>query len=649
MPQEIAIEKRWEKMLISSTSRNKLPTEYLSISENARIKDSTITKRRGYRTVVSSSIWTENKWITYNKELFVAANSLLNKVDLDAGTLTSLWSIGTDTMVNFINYWKYTIILTWVWKPYVYNGSTLSILWNETYQSAYITSWYKPTKVVATREAVTDGSFNITIDWTARSITWLDFSLVATMDAVCDVIQTWIRTITGSNETVIFNDRNRFVISSSNITSTSAITVTTAQWSWTDISWAGATNFLSCDVWATGEIITAASNIDAPNVDAIIWDKFTWFTFIAGNTADRDNVLYISRPITDVNPERCYDRVWENSETITFDSKILWLKATLNQLFIFTENRVEYIGKDSLQTIWWVATLISTPIGDGGRLASYRSVVTAGNKVFYLTKNKTINTLNYASWTVEPEIGVLTDEPVFKITKYLANLDDDQSNSFGYFDEGTKTIHWFLKTEWALYNDTVLVYDIENATWTTDTKKFFNDAVAYDNKVYTGSSINSDVIQDNVWRDDNATAIEFKIEDTDISLWTIKEKLFQWWQTSWGLNRLTNMDFTTYIDDNASALSSISWEDYFESSEAESPLWAIWWATIWGTAIGWMTWEQEDEVVQFDKILNHSNLYKRWKRIRRRIVENSLGSDFYLDLYTLYADVTWNTELWDTF
>jgi hypothetical protein len=34
----------------------------------------------------------------------------------------------------------------------------------------------------------------------------------------------------------------------------------------------------------------------------------------------------------------------------------------MNQLFIFTEKRVEYIGKDSLQTIGDSATLISTPV-----------------------------------------------------------------------------------------------------------------------------------------------------------------------------------------------------------------------------------------------------------------------------------------------
>jgi len=518
MPQSIPIEKRGEKLLISSTSRNKTPTEFLSISENARIKDSTITKRRGQKVVVTSSIWTENKWITYNKDLFVAANSLLNKVDLTAWTLTSIGSIWVDTIVNFINYWKYIVILTWSGKPYVYDGTTLTL------------------------------------------------------------------------------------------------TTTTA-----------------------------------PDVDPIIWERFTGFTFIVWNTTDKENVLYISRPILEASQERCYDWIGTDSETITFDSKILWLVATLNQLFIFTENRIEYVGKNSLQTIWGVASLISTPIGDGWQLASYRSVVSAGNKVFYLTKNKTINTLNYASWTIDPEIWVLTDEPVFKITKYLDNLDDDQSTSFGFFDEWTKTIHWFLKKIWSLYNDTVLIYDIENATRTTDTKRFYNDAIAYNNKVYAGSSINSNVIQDGIGLDDDWQAIEFKIEDTDISLWTIVEKLFQWWETSWWVNKLATINITTYIDDVARAVGIIDWDDYFVAASWISALWSIWWTTVWWTAIGWLQSDNLENIAQFDKILNHSWLYARGKRIRRRFEENTIGSDFYLDLYTIYADVTGNIELSDLF
>ena len=515
MPWEIAIDKRGTKLLLDSISRNKTPAEYLSVSKNARIKDQTITKRKWQKTVVESNIGTENKGITYNKELFVLADDKFQQVDLTAGTLTNKGSLITPQVVNFVNYWKYTLIFTGLGKPRHY-------------------------------------------DWT-----------------------------------------------------TLAQTTTTS-----------------------------------PDVDPIIADRFTGFTFMAGNTADKENVLYISRPILEATQNYCYDRTGTDSEQITFDSKILWLISTLNQLFIFTENRIEYVSKESLQTVWWVATLISTPVGDWWQLASYRSVISAGDKVFYLTKNNTINTLNYASGTVDPAIGILTDEPVFKITKYLENLDSDQSGSFWYFNESDKTVQWFLKTQWALYNDTVLIYDIENTTWTTDTRKYYNDIITVNNLTYAGSSLSNNIIQDNIGLDDDNDAIEFEIHDTDISLWTIREKLFQGWMTSWGLNKSTNIEITTYIDNESQSLVTIDGDDYFWL--ALSP-WSIGWAATWWTAIGWSISDYEEDFKQFDITLDHWNIYTRGKRIKRVITENSLWSDFYLDLYSILADVTSNIELNDIF
>lgn len=650
MPQTVDIKEFWKKMLYSSLGRNNIPAWYLSISKNARIVDNTITKRRWYKTIVEASIDWFNQWITHNWDLFVCADNKLYLVDLDVWTLTNKGSLDTADMYNFINYWKYLIILTWVSKPYVYNTTTwiLFKLGNDSYQPAYLMSWMYPTKVVTTRKAVTDWSFNITIDWTARSITWLNFSSIWTMDDVCNVIQVWIRALTSWFETVIFNHQNRFVISSWNTTSTSAITVTSATWSWTDISWAWTTSFLDSESWHW--YVTEKVNMDAPNVNPLIWEKFTWFTFIVGNTKDTENVLYISRPITLDNPERCYDWVWDNSEQITFDSKILWLSSTMNQLFIFTEKRIEYIGKDSLQTIGDSATLVSTPVWDWGKLANYRCPIAAWDKILYLTKTNSINTLNFVPWTVDPWIWTLTDQPAFKITQYLNNLEDDQSNAFGYFDESTKMANWFLRTKNSLYNDTILIFDVQNNTWTTDTKKYFNDVTVVDKNIYVGSALSNNIIQDNIWLNDDSNAIEFEIQDTDIALGTIKEKMFQWWEVSGWLNKLTNLEFKTIIDDKESWLNYIRWTEYYTDALSEPLPWEISWTTIAWTAIGWLQGDYDDSaLVQFDKTLDHSYIYKRGKRIKRKISENSYWSDFYLDWYAIFADVTGNIELTDKF
>jgi hypothetical protein len=92
----------------------------------------------------------------------------------------------------------------------------------------------------------------------------------------------------------------------------------------------------------------------------------------------------------------------------------------------------------------------------------------------------------------------LTDQPAFKITQYLNNLEDDQSNAFGYFDESTKMANWFLRTKNSLYNDTILIFDVQNNTWTTDTKKYFNDVTVVDKNIYVGSALSNNIIQDNI-------------------------------------------------------------------------------------------------------------------------------------------------------
>ena len=113
---------------------------------------------------------------------------------------------------------------------------------------AFLTWWVWATSVIATRQAITNGSFRITINGTQRDITWLNFSTDTTMDMIASRIQTAIRALTSSLETVVWST-NKFIISSVNTTSISAITVASAQWTGTDISWAWATNFLDCDTW----------------------------------------------------------------------------------------------------------------------------------------------------------------------------------------------------------------------------------------------------------------------------------------------------------------------------------------------------------------------------------------------------------------
>lgn len=647
MATPIDIENFWKVMLHSSVNTNKIPAGYLSVSKNARIKDNSITKRRWFYTFAENELEWNNQGITYNKYFLVWLENSLYKYTKD-DWFEKIWDLEEADVFSFINYWQYTIILTWVGKPYIYDGETLRQLSWEFYNPAKLIWGSNPTKDINKWKLVTDWRFSISIDGTTRSVSWCDFSSVETIEDVCEVIQEKIRSLTSKEETVEYHHTWRFIITSSNTTKDSKISKTN-NISWgTDISWNSTEKYLD-GKWDWAKVVDAL-NVDAPDVNSIIWNKFTWFTFVVWNTDKSENILYISRPITPTEQERCYDWMNDNSEQIVFDSKVLGLASTMNKLFIFTQNRVEYIGKESLHVVWEEATLMSIPIGDGGQLMNHRCAVPIGDKVFYLTRNKNINSLFFVQWTVEPGIGTLNDTEAFKITKYLNNLDDNQDDAFGYYDEATKTAHWFLKTRNSLYNDTVLVFDVINNTWTTDTNKFFKDVVVVNWEVYAGSSIDTSIIRDWEWLNDNLRPIEFEIQDTNINLWTIREKMFKWWEVSWNLNKLTNFEITTYIDDKESSFNKIDWQDYALESINIPELWEIGWSTVGWSAIGWLVDDYDwDEMYIFDKTLDHSYIYKRGKRIRRKIVENSYWSDFYIDFYTISATATWNIELNDKF
>jgi pyoverdine/dityrosine biosynthesis protein Dit1 len=55
-----------------------------------------------------------------------------------------------------------------------------------------------------------------------------------------------------------------------------------------------------------------------------------------------------------------------------------------------------------------------------------------------------------------------------------------------------------MKTLNSLYNDITLVYDLGNKTWTTDTRRLYNDVVIVNNKTYAGSSISASIVEANV-------------------------------------------------------------------------------------------------------------------------------------------------------
>jgi len=116
-----------------------------------------------------------------------------------------------------------------------------------TYTPAYLTGGGSATAVIGTWTAVNDGSFDIDIDGASYTMSAIDFSGATSMDEVAELIQDEIRAETAALETCVWST-DHFVISSVDTSATSAVTVASASGVGTDISGAGGTTFMDCDV-----------------------------------------------------------------------------------------------------------------------------------------------------------------------------------------------------------------------------------------------------------------------------------------------------------------------------------------------------------------------------------------------------------------
>ena len=139
-----------------------------------------------------------------------------------------------------------------------------------TYTPAFLTGGGAATTNMTTWNGTTDGTFEITIDGVLLSLTGLNFSGDADTDAVALNLQTVIRVASGNLETCVW-DTDHFIISSVDTTSSSAITVTSAEGTGTDISGAGATTYMDCET-AVGTVTNKVINPAADAGQAIVLD-----------------------------------------------------------------------------------------------------------------------------------------------------------------------------------------------------------------------------------------------------------------------------------------------------------------------------------------------------------------------------------------
>lgn len=407
--------------------------------------------------------------------------------------------------------------------------------------------------------------------------------------------------------------------------------------------------------------IDVNTNEPISSFNPLIGAAMTWFTFAAGNTSSDKHVLYVSQPIDIKSAEQeanCYNR-WsidlqgtyyndKYSASRFMTSPILGMVATLYELFIFCEKTIEvYRRGEYINNGGPISYLYTQPLADGDHLASFKSAVAAGNKIFYLTSNLKVKSIWYEPGKEQPEIGDLSDRLGQEIRLFLEqNIDPNQSYCFGFYDRNEHTVERHLKKKGTGINNITLLYDIINDTFLVDEGKEFG-AMAYGgtigNKVYAWSFIDWTYYEDDYDYYDqdllNTTVpIPFEYNTPNIALWQVTlEKFFRGFTMAWWMNRETTLTINCYVDWKLQFTKQVSWWD-INVSELQA-------INIWGP-----NQPQTREYIQpFDYVADQGKVRKKWKRIRIQIKANRLYQNFYLDYLDIEAEATGNYELNDKF
>lgn len=265
-------------------------------------------------------------------------------------------------------------------------------------------------------------------------------------------------------------------------------------------------------------------------------------SFLAGG-----NVLYISKKASSTASD-AYNFTDALAQQIQYDENIVALKATMNGVYVFLETKVEYLSANSLQNIAGSATFISTPLGDGAAPINNLAIAAAGDRVFYVSKNLQVQTINYMEGTTGTTIGELSARPIVSIRQFLETLDPNQPNAFAWYNENEKNVQFNLRSAGATINDYVLVYDLVNDTWNVDTQKNYNRTVKLDGKYYGFSDVNSSIYEDGVGYSDAGVPIEFKIRTNNFICGTVRQKIFGGFTGAGAIGPLTTVQYVMNVD-----------------------------------------------------------------------------------------------------
>ena len=315
----------------------------------------------------------------------------------------------------------------------------------------------------------------------------------------------------------------------------------------------------------------------------------------------------------------------------------------MNWLYVFTENKIEYLWANSLQNVSWSATFISTPLGEWSEPVNNLCVCASGDKIFYLSKNLQIQTVNFVQWATNPSIGELSSRPVISIKELLSTVDVDQPTAFAHYSENEKTVNFHVREVGYNFNNIVIVYDLINDTWNIDTGKNYNYIVRDGYTYYGYSDVNSSIYIDDLGYSDNWSPIDFRIETQHLNQETLNRKMYRWFFTAWSIWQFTTLDYEIEVDGRSVFQDSISWTTRWIDWIGE-----VWWSESGGEPMAWyLNYISERQL--FDRVAKEWRIYRQGSKIKIKISSKSDIQDFSIDTLGVRAEITSRVDTSNSF
>lgn len=348
------------------------------------------------------------------------------------------------------------------------------------------------------------------------------------------------------------------------------------------------------------------------------------------------------------NPDTVYKTVkwdWDDytwswsDEYSNFWDNIVWLAATMQSLFYFTNYSAWVTDKNDIDTSSWVATYNQRPLLLQEWSVNHNSIVSAGRYLFFVTPSNKIKIITRSQEQFDADD--LSHTNYSWIQSIMDNLDENQIDSFGYFVPEQNIVKWHFKSKWRTYNDVCVIYDLNHKCFLRDSQKFFYAWINFKKKYYTVSMLEDKVYRDEFSFTDDGVPIWFKRFSKEFTTWwpTFKQELYQA-RRLLSINRLAIVTEKIFLDGNLIQTETFDWTKIINPD-------GIWTYPIWTSEI-WVDWdklwsEKEFDISKDQQVTEKSMLSVRWYKIKILWECSTLWARLSLKDYDLRVE--WLNEL----